>query len=195
MTSESFDLETLRTLVGDTSAPFTMTVRAFLPLSTEGEYWFSVFSDDETCLAIDQQVVLGCQRGLNEGMALLHRRTSLRFQIRPSTRNAAAGIVLASTRNKTVHEFPAASVGQARYRLTRKGVLPQNRIPGDAIPGDATPVTSTPTTRLVQCRHAIPRNIAALSNEPRAHRPRRVESVGLRQRPGQCRSDPAASTM
>ena len=34
-----------------------------------------------------------------------------------------------------------------------------------------------------------------LSNEPRAHRPRRVESVGLRQRPGQCRSDPAASTM
>ena len=71
MTSESFDLETLRTLVGDTSAPFTMTVRAFLPLSAEGEYWFSVFSDDETCLAIDQQVVLGCQRGLNEGMALL----------------------------------------------------------------------------------------------------------------------------
>ncbi len=128
MTSESFDLETLRTLVGDTSAPFTMTVRAFLPISAEGEYWFSVFSDDETCLAIDQQVVLSCQRGLNEGMALLQtgvHRVDFRYVHRRGKQ--PLHIVLAATRNKTVHEFPAASADQTRYRLTRLTVSATSR--------------------------------------------------------------------
>jgi hypothetical protein len=73
MTSDSFDLDALRTLVDDIDSPFTMTVRAFLTFPEDGEYWFSMFSDDETCLAIDTQIVFSCQRGLNEGMALLQK--------------------------------------------------------------------------------------------------------------------------
>jgi hypothetical protein len=45
-----------------------------------------------------------------------------------------------------------------------------------------------------QHRHHHPASMAPISNEPPAHRLRRVASVGI-QRPGQCRGDPAASTM
>jgi len=56
---------------GASDEPFTVTGRAFLPVEAEGEYWFSVFSPQEVCLAIDKRMVLGCQRGLHEGGALL----------------------------------------------------------------------------------------------------------------------------
>jgi hypothetical protein len=49
----------------------TVTVRGFLPIQTAGEYWFSAFSQETTCLAIDKRMVLGCARGLREGSALL----------------------------------------------------------------------------------------------------------------------------
>ena len=95
-----------------------MTVRAFPPLSAEGEYWFSVFSDDETCLAIDQQVVPSCQRGLNEGMALLQTGVH-RFDFRYVHRRGKEPLHLKwlPPGTKQFTDFPHA--GQARYGLTR----------------------------------------------------------------------------
>lgn len=81
-TIDSFNLESVRNRVGGWDAPFTLTARAFLSIPSDGQYWFSAFADDESCLAIDRQVVLGCQRGLNEGLALLAagvHRFDLRF--------------------------------------------------------------------------------------------------------------------
>jgi lipoteichoic acid synthase len=70
-TTDSLDVGKIRSLMGAGSAPFTVTVRGFLRVSHDGQYWFSVFSFQESCLAIDKHVVLGCQRGVNQGLALL----------------------------------------------------------------------------------------------------------------------------
>ena len=60
-------------VMGSSNAPFTVTTRGFLPVQQDGEYWFSVVSPNEACLAIDKRMVLGCRRGLHEGGALLTR--------------------------------------------------------------------------------------------------------------------------
>ena len=52
-------------------APITVTMRGFLPIQKDGDYWFSVYSPKEVCLAVDKRMVLGCQRGLHESGALL----------------------------------------------------------------------------------------------------------------------------
>jgi lipoteichoic acid synthase len=81
-TTDSFGLDHVRSLVGTWDAPFTITARGFLQVPQDGPYWFSAFLDDEGCLAIDKQIVLGCERGLNEGLALLTagvHRFDLRF--------------------------------------------------------------------------------------------------------------------
>ena len=69
--TDSFDPKKILSVVGDWPDTFTLTVRAFVSIPQDGEYWFSVFADDDGCLAIDKQIVLGCQPGLNQGMALL----------------------------------------------------------------------------------------------------------------------------
>ena len=82
LTTDSFDVNRVLPLVGGGTAPYTLTARAFLRIPTDGEYWFSLFADNESCLAIDKQMVLGCKRGLNEGLALLTagvHRLDLRF--------------------------------------------------------------------------------------------------------------------
>lgn len=71
LATDSFDLEPVLGRLDRRTGPFTLTVRAFVTIDQEGEYWFSLFADDESCLAIDKQIVLGCQRGLNEGVAWL----------------------------------------------------------------------------------------------------------------------------
>jgi hypothetical protein len=87
-TTDTFRLEAARHAMGGERNPFTMTVRAFLPVDQDGDYWFSLFADDEGCLAIDKQIVLNCQRGLNEGMTRLTagvHRFDLRFAYRTGT--------------------------------------------------------------------------------------------------------------
>ena len=88
--TDSFDLDKVLPLVGGWDNPFTLTARAFLPISAAGEYWFSVFANSESCLAIDKEIVLGCQSGLNEGVALLTpgvHRLDLRYTARHPTRS------------------------------------------------------------------------------------------------------------
>ena len=82
LTTDSFDPGKVLGAVGGWVEPFTLTVRAFVATPQTGEYWFSMFADDDGCLAIDKQIVLGCQRGLNQGVALLTagvHRLDLRF--------------------------------------------------------------------------------------------------------------------
>jgi len=71
MTAGTVDPTHLLNLAGRSDAAFTITARAFLSIPRDGDYWFSVFADEESCLAIDKQAVLGCQKGLNEGVAFL----------------------------------------------------------------------------------------------------------------------------
>jgi hypothetical protein len=71
LASSTFDLEPVLELAGGPDGPFTLTVRAFIQLHQEGEYWFSVYANHASCLAIDQQTVLACQSGRNEGVAWL----------------------------------------------------------------------------------------------------------------------------
>jgi hypothetical protein len=81
-TAPAIDLSKIRTNAGVSNGPFTLSVRGYLDLPHGGEYWFSVFADRASCLAIDKQVVLGCKSGLNEGLALLTagvHRFDLRF--------------------------------------------------------------------------------------------------------------------
>jgi hypothetical protein len=81
-TTTSFDLEYVLKLVGGWNTPFTLTARAFISIPKDGEYWFALFADDESCLAIDEQIVLGCQGGANQGVAFLRagiHRFDLRF--------------------------------------------------------------------------------------------------------------------
>jgi hypothetical protein len=70
-TTDALDLDEMRKIAGIQSGPFTLSARGFLEVTREGPYWFSVFADRASCLAIDQQVVLGCKVGLNEGQVLL----------------------------------------------------------------------------------------------------------------------------
>jgi hypothetical protein len=87
LTTDSVNLNRVLPLAKQ-EPPFTLTARAFLPVPADGEYWFSVFGDDDVCLYIDKQVVLGCQRGLNQGAAWLTagaHRLDLRLVIRNRT--------------------------------------------------------------------------------------------------------------
>lgn len=70
-TAQSLDVENVLSRAGGGPSQLTLTARAFLSVPQDGEYWFSAFADDESCLAIDKEVILGCQRGLNEGLALM----------------------------------------------------------------------------------------------------------------------------
>lgn len=83
-TTDSFDLEKVLPLAGEGDGPFTFTARAFLTIPADGEYWFSVFASGVSCLAIDKDIVLGCQPALNQGAALLaagSHRFDLRFVV------------------------------------------------------------------------------------------------------------------
>jgi lipoteichoic acid synthase len=80
--ASSFALDAIHHRVGSLDAPFTLSARGFVVVPQDGQYWFSAFSDDESCLAIDTEIVLGCRRGLNQGMALLSagsHRMDLRY--------------------------------------------------------------------------------------------------------------------
>ena len=82
LTTDSFDPDKILSAVGGWPNPFTLTVRAFLAIPQDGDYWFSMMADDAACLAIGKQIVLGCQGGLNQGVALLTagvHRFDLRF--------------------------------------------------------------------------------------------------------------------
>jgi len=70
-TADTLDLDEMRKVAGVQSGPFTLSARGFLEVTRDGPYWFSVFADRASCLAIDQEVVLGCKAGLNEGQVLL----------------------------------------------------------------------------------------------------------------------------
>jgi Sulfatase len=86
LTTHSFDQDHVLPLVAG-EAPYTLSARGFLPVPADGEYWFTVYGDDEICMAIDKRVVLGCQRGFNPGLALLTaglHRVDLRFVARNS---------------------------------------------------------------------------------------------------------------
>ena len=77
----SFDRDTLTSVIG-ADKPYAIAVRTFLSIPVEGEYWFSAWGDDEICLAIDSQVVLGRNRGFNSGLAMLRaglHRLDVRF--------------------------------------------------------------------------------------------------------------------
>jgi hypothetical protein len=81
LAAASFDREALAPLLG-AGTPYAIAVRTFLPVPVEGEYWFSAWGDDEICLAIDSQVVLGRNRGFNSGLAVLRaglHRLDVRF--------------------------------------------------------------------------------------------------------------------
>ena len=83
-TTDSFALEKVLPLAGEGNEPFTVTARAFLTIPADGEYWFSVYAHGVTCLAIDKDIVLGCQWGINQGVALLaagSHRFDLRFVV------------------------------------------------------------------------------------------------------------------
>jgi lipoteichoic acid synthase len=81
--ARGFDRESLAALAAGRAQ--SIAVRAFLPVPTDGEYWFSVWGDDEICLALDGHVVLGRRRGFNSGLAILRaglHRFDLRFVMR-----------------------------------------------------------------------------------------------------------------
>ncbi len=89
LTADVSDVEHVLRRAGGWTGPLTLTARAFLSVPEDGEYWFSVFADDESCLAIDKEVVLGCQPGLNESAALLTagpHRFDLRYADRGGSR-------------------------------------------------------------------------------------------------------------
>jgi lipoteichoic acid synthase len=81
VTTDSLDLEKILPLAGEGVEPITLTARAFLTIPVDGEYWFSVFASGVSCLAIEKDIVLGCQTGLNQGATLLAAGTH-RFDLR-----------------------------------------------------------------------------------------------------------------
>jgi lipoteichoic acid synthase len=81
VTTESLDLDKVLPLAGEGVEPITLTARAFLTIPVDGEYWFSVFASGVSCLAIEKDIVLGCQTGLNQGTTLLTAGTH-RFDLR-----------------------------------------------------------------------------------------------------------------
>jgi hypothetical protein len=70
ITTSSFTQDHVLPIVGG-EVPYTLTARGFLSIPADGEYWFINYGAPELCLAIDKRVVIGCQRGLNPGLALL----------------------------------------------------------------------------------------------------------------------------
>ena len=81
MPADSFDRESLARLV-PADKPQAVAIRAFLRVPSDGEYWFSAWGDEQICLAIDSQVVLGRNRGFNSGLAMLRaglHRIDVRF--------------------------------------------------------------------------------------------------------------------
>jgi hypothetical protein len=89
-TAQSLDLEELVRQAGGAPGSFTLSIRAFLPAPTDGEYWFSMFADDEGCLSIDGEAVLECHGGINEGSVLLSagtHRLDLRYIYRDQKRS------------------------------------------------------------------------------------------------------------
>ena len=68
---ESLALDKILARAGNPPAPFTVTGRAFLSIPADGEYWFSMHSDAEGCLAIDEEIVLACEGGFLQGSSLL----------------------------------------------------------------------------------------------------------------------------
>jgi lipoteichoic acid synthase len=110
VTTDSFDQDRILPLVsGD--APYTLSARAFLPVPADGEYWFTVYGDDEICVAIDQRVVLGCQRKFNPGLALLTAGLH-RFDLRFVARNSRQRFELKWLRpgEKAFEPFPQQSL-------------------------------------------------------------------------------------
>ena len=87
LTASTLDPAQLLELASRSDTAFTISARAFLQVPQDGDYWFSVFADDESCLAIDKQTVLGCQRGLNEGVVFLTAGIH-RFDLRYADRGA-----------------------------------------------------------------------------------------------------------
>jgi lipoteichoic acid synthase len=81
MTAASFDRDSLASLV-PSDKPHAVAVRTFLQIPSDGEYWFSTWGDDQICLAVDSQVVLGRSSGFNSGLAILRaglHRIDVRF--------------------------------------------------------------------------------------------------------------------
>jgi lipoteichoic acid synthase len=88
--ARSLDLEELVRQAGAAPGSFTLSVRAFLPVPADGEYWFSLFADDEGCLAVDGETVLECHAGINEGSVVLTagtHRLDLRYVYRQEKRS------------------------------------------------------------------------------------------------------------
>ena len=71
LATKSFDLARLPSTMTTVDGPRTVTVRAFVPVPQDGEYWFSAWGDEEICLAIDRRIVLGRNRGFNSGAVQL----------------------------------------------------------------------------------------------------------------------------
>ena len=85
VTAKSLALTQLPLLTAS-DAPHTVTVRAFLRVEQDGEYWFSVWGDEEICLTVDKHIVLGRSRGFNSGTIEL-RSGMHRFDLRFRPRN------------------------------------------------------------------------------------------------------------
>ena len=89
MKADSLDLTQALAVAGDRGPAVTLSARAFMSVPQDGEYWFQVFADHASCLAIDKEIVLGCKSGLNEGVALLSaglHRFDLRYMDRGGPR-------------------------------------------------------------------------------------------------------------
>ena len=91
--ARSLDLEELVRQAGAAAEPFTLSIRAFLTVPVDGEYWFSLFADDEGCLSIDGETVLECHGGINEGSVLLTTGTA---PFRPPLRLPAGASIVES---------------------------------------------------------------------------------------------------
>jgi hypothetical protein len=90
---DSFEGEGIFKATGESADQFTLSARGFLSIPADGDYWFSMFADDEGCLAIDKEPVLGCQSGVNEGVALLTAGLH-RFDLRYVNRGGARALRL-----------------------------------------------------------------------------------------------------
>lgn len=81
LTAASLDRDSLAPLV-PADKPYAVAIRTFLRIPDDGEYWFSVWGDDQICLAVDSEVVLGRSPGFNSGLAMLRaglHRIDVRF--------------------------------------------------------------------------------------------------------------------
>ena len=116
-TAQSLDLEELVRQAGGAPGSFTLSIRGFLPAPVDGEYWFSMFADDEGCLSIDGEIVLECHGGINEGSVLLTagtHRIDLRYIYRDQGRSLSLKWLLPGANG-------FAAVPQDLFRLPRTG--------------------------------------------------------------------------